>query len=251
MARESEPNSTPDLPPDAPHPDEPHRQGLAQRLNWLRAGVLGANDGIVSVAADDVGVAGAPPAAGAILTAGAAALVGGAISMALGEYVSVSSQSDSEKALIAKERRELEEMPEQELQELAGIYQAKGLSPETAQQVALELTAHDALAAHLSAELHIDQNDVVSPWHAAFASALAFTIGGILPLLAILLTPEAWRIPLTFVVVLLALAFTGGLAAQLGGSSRIRATVRVVVGGAIALVATFLIGMLLGTTGVV
>lgn len=236
---------------EASHPDEPHRQGLAQRLNWLRAGVLGANDGIVSVAAVVVGVAGATPASGAILTAGAAALVGGAISMALGEYVSVSSQSDSEKALIAKERRELEEMPEQELKELAGIYQAKGLSPETAQQVAVELTAHDALAAHLSAELHLDATDVVSPWHAAFASALSFTIGGILPLLAILLTPEAWRITFTFVVVLLALALTGAVAAQIGGSSRIRAVVRVVLGGAIALVATFLVGMLLGTTGVV
>ncbi|MEO6310057.1 MAG: VIT family protein [Leifsonia sp.] len=246
MSRDPERPSAP-----APHPNEPHRQGLAQRLNWLRAGVLGANDGIVSVAAVVVGVAGATPVAGAILTAGAAALVGGAISMALGEYVSVSSQSDSEKALIAKEKRELEESPEQELEELAGIYQSKGLSPETAQQVAIELTAHDALAAHLSAELHIDQNDVVSPWHAAFASALAFTAGAIVPLAAILLTPEAWRIPFTFVVVLLALGFTGAGAAQIGGSSRIRATARVVVGGAIALMATFLVGMLLGTTGVV
>src|SRR6478609_2076630 len=167
--------------------DEPHRSGIAQRLNWLRAGVLGANDGIVSVAAIVVGVAGATTATAPILTAGVAGLVGGAVSMALGEYVSVSSQSDSEKALIEKERRELEEMPEQELAELAGLYEARGLSPETAQQVAIELTAHDVLAAHLSAELNIDADDVVSPWHAAFASALAFTLGGILPLLAILL----------------------------------------------------------------
>jgi VIT1/CCC1 family predicted Fe2+/Mn2+ transporter len=233
-----------------PHADEPHREGLAQRLNWLRAGVLGANDGIVSVAAVVVGVAGATPVAGAILTAGVAALVGGAISMALGEYVSVSSQSDSEKALIAKEIHELEEMPEQELKELAEIYEAKGLSPETAQQVARELTAHDPLAAHLSAELHLDPDDLVSPSHAAFASALSFTLGAILPLLAILLTPQSWRIPFTFVVVLIALALTGAVAAHIGGSSRLRATVRVVVGGAIALVVTFLIGMLLGTAGV-
>jgi len=228
--------STESTPAPDQHPDEPHQGGIAQRLNWLRAGVLGANDGIVSVAAIVVGVAG---------------LVGGAVSMALGEYVSVSSQSDSEKALIEKERRELEEMPEQELAELAGLYEARGLSPETAQQVAIELTAHDVLAAHLSAELNIDADDVVSPWHAAFASALAFTLGGILPLLAILLPPEAWRVPVTFVVVLLALAITGTIAARIGGSSRLRATLRVVIGGAIALVATLLIGALLGTTGVV
>ncbi|KQR54617.1 hypothetical protein ASF88_07585 [Leifsonia sp. Leaf336] len=229
------------------HPDEPHREGLAQRLNWLRAGVLGANDGIVSVAAVVVGVAGATSSVPAIVTAGLAALVGGAISMALGEYVSVSSQRDSEHALIAKERRELEEMPEQELAELTGLYEAKGLKPETARQVAIELTEHDALAAHLSAELGIDQDDVVSPWHAAFASAIAFTIGGILPMLTIL-TPPGIRIPLTFVIVLIALAITGYVAAWIGGASRGRAMLRVVIGGALALAATFAIGALLGTT---
>ncbi|MGH1522635.1 VIT1/CCC1 transporter family protein [Leifsonia sp. L25] len=228
------------------HPDEPHREGLSQRLNWLRAGVLGANDGIVSVAAVVVGVAGATPSIPAILTAGLAALVGGAISMALGEYVSVSSQRDSEHALIAKEKRELAEMPEEELAELTGLYEAKGLKPETARKVAIELTEHDALAAHLSAELGIDQDDVVSPWHAAIASAIAFTIGGILPLLTIL-TPTAIRIPLTFVVVLIALAATGYVAAWIGGASRGKAMIRVVIGGALALAATFAIGALLGT----
>lgn len=232
------------------HPDEPHREGLAQRLNWLRAGVLGANDGIVSVAAVVVGVAGATPEVPAILTAGIAALVGGAISMALGEYVSVSSQRDSEHALIAKERQELAEMPEAELEELTGLYEAKGLRPETARQVALELTERDALTAHLSAELGIDQDDVVSPWHAALASAVAFTVGGILPLLTILLPAEV-RIPITFVVVLAALAITGYVAAWIGGSPRGKAILRVVIGGALALVATFAIGALLGTTGVV
>jgi len=171
--------------------------------------------------------------------------------MALGEYVSVSSQRDSERALIAKERRELEETPEQELAELAGLYEAQGLTPETARQVAVELTEHDVLAAHLSAELGIDPDDVVSPWHAALASAVAFTIGGILPLIPMLLLPVALRVPVTFVVVLLALAITGYVAALIGGSSRWRATVRVVVGGALALAATFAIGTLLGTTGVV
>lgn len=228
------------------HPDEPHREGLSQRLNWLRAGVLGANDGIVSVAAVVVGVAGATPSIPAILTAGLAALVGGAVSMALGEYVSVSSQRDSEHALIAKERKELAEMPDEELAELAGLYEAQGLKPETARQVALELTEHDALRAHLSAELGIDMDDVVSPWHAAIASAISFTIGGILPLLTILTPPEI-RIPLTFVIVLIALAATGYVAAWIGGASRGKAMIRVVIGGALALAATFAIGALLGT----
>jgi len=233
------------------HVGEPHQQGLAQRLNWLRAGVLGANDGIVSVAAVVVGVAGATSELAPILTAGTAALVGGAISMALGEYVSVSSQSDSERALIAKEKRELREMPDEELDELTGLYEAKGLAPETARQVAIELTAHDAVAAHLSAELNIDENDVVSAWHAAIASAVAFTIGALLPMLAILLPPAGVRVPVTFVAVLVALALTGWISAWIGGSSRIRAIVRVVLGGALALVATYVVGSLLGASGVV
>lgn len=233
------------------HVDEPHSSGVAQRLNWLRAGVLGANDGIVSVAAIVVGVAGVTTASAPILTAGVAGLVGGAISMALGEYVSVSSQSDSERALIAKEKRELEETPDEELAELAGIYQSKGLSAKTAHQVAVELTAHDALGAHLSAELNINELDVVSPWHAAGASAIAFTVGAILPLVAVLLPPEAWRVPVTFASVLIALALTGAIGARIGGSSRTKAVVRVVVGGAIALAVTYGIGLLLGTSGIV
>lgn len=230
---------------------EPHGNDIAHRLNWLRAGVLGANDGIVSVAAIVVGVAGATAESGPILTAGVAGVVGGAVSMALGEYVSVSSQSDSQRALIEKERRELAEEPDAELAELTAIYQAKGLAPETAAKVAEELTAHDVLAAHLSAELNIDETDIVSPWHAAFASALAFTIGAVLPMLAILLPPPEIRIPLTFVSVLVALALTGALGAWIGGGSRTKAAVRVVLGGALALAATFLIGNLLGASGVV
>ena len=200
------------------HPHEPHRAGYAGRLNWLRAGVLGANDGIVSVAAIVVGVAGATSDLAPILTAGIAGLVGGAISMALGEYVSVSSQRDSQRALIAKEKGELAEMPEIELAELAGIYEAKGLSPETAKRVADELTAHDALSAHLEAELGIKETDIVSPWQAGGASALAFFIGAVLPLLAILLPPESVRVPVTFAAVLIALAITGATSARIGGS---------------------------------
>jgi VIT1/CCC1 family predicted Fe2+/Mn2+ transporter len=232
------------------HSDEPHREGLAQRLNWLRAGVLGANDGIVSVAAIVVGVAGATQNLAAILTAGIAGLVGGAVSMALGEYISVSSQRDSERALIETGKRELAEMPEGEFEELVGLYRAQGLTEETAVQVARELTDHDVLAAHLSAELNIDEKDVVSPWHAAFASAISFTLGAILPMLSILLPPPGWRVPVTFVAVLVALAITGNVAAYIGGSPRWRAMVRVVIGGAIALAATFTLGALLGTTGI-
>jgi len=230
------------------HPDEPHRQGLSQRLNWLRAGVLGANDGIVSTAAVVVGVAGATSDTGPVLVAGLAALVGGAISMALGEYVSVSSQRDSEHALIQKEKRELAEDPEAELAELVGMYEAQGLSRDTATRVANELTASDALKAHLSVELNIDAEDVVSPWAAAFASAVAFTIGALLPLATILLAPVEIRVPLTFVAVLIALAITGYVAAVLGGARRGRAVLRTVIGGALALAATYAVGVLFGVS---
>jgi VIT1/CCC1 family predicted Fe2+/Mn2+ transporter len=237
--------------PPNQHAGEPHRAGLAQRLNWLRAGVLGANDGIVSVASIVVGVAGAGAASSQVLTAGVAGLVGGAVSMALGEYVSVSSQRDSEHALIAKERWELETAPEEELEELTGLYETKGLTPGTARRVAEELTTHDALTAHLSAELNIEQNDVVSAWHATFASAVSFTIGALLPLAAIMFPPQRLRVPVTFVAVLVALAVTGAVGAHIGGSPRLRATARVVIGGALALIATFSIGALLGQSGVV
>ncbi|GAA3752960.1 VIT family protein [Microbacterium kribbense] len=235
---------------DETHPSEPHAANIGQRLNWLRAGVLGANDGIVSVAAIVVGVAAATNSLGLIFTAGAAGLVGGAVSMALGEYVSVSSQRDTERALIEKERRELEEMPDEELAELTELYEQRGLSAETARTVAVELTAHDALAAHLEVELGINQHDLVNPWHAALSSAVAFTIGALLPMLAVLLTPPSARIAVTFIAVLVALACTGTIAARLGGAPKLRAMLRLVIGGALALVATFVIGMLLGTAGI-
>lgn len=234
------------------HEDEPHdAQGLAARLNWLRAGVLGANDGIVSVAAVLVGVASVTTANGPIITAGAAAVIGGAISMALGEYVSVSSSADAQKALIEKERLELQQMPEAELEELTGLYREKGLSEATARQVAVELTAHDPLKAHLDAELNLDENEVLSPWHAAFASAIAFTVGAILPFLTAVLLPGPLKIPVTFAAVMLALALTGALGAWLGGAKLLRPTIRILIGGAAALAATFGIGSWLGSTGVI
>jgi len=231
------------------HGAEPHdRATFSDGLNKLRAGVLGANDGIVSVAAVVVGVAAATSELAPIVTAGAAAVIGGAISMALGEYVSVASARDSQAALIAKERRELAEMPEEELAELAGIYQAKGLSSATALKVAEELTAHDALGAHLDVELHIDEHEVLKPWQAAIASFVAFLLGAVLPMLAILLPPAEMRIPITFVATLIALGITGALGARLGGSPMLRPTLRVLIGGAGALAVTFAIGALLGTT---
>ena len=229
---------------------EPHEGGIAERLNWLRAAVLGANDGIVSTAATVVGVAGVTNTAAPILIAGTAAVVGGSVSMALGEYVSVSSQRDSQQALIEKERQELREDPEGELLELAGLYEQKGLTAATARRVAAELTEHDALAAHLAVELNIDELEVVNPWHAAFASAAAFAAGAVLPLLAILLPPAEFRIPVTFIAVLAALAITGAVSAHVGGSSRRRAMIRLVIGGALAMAFTFLVGTLLGTTGI-
>jgi vacuolar iron transporter family protein len=232
----------------AAHGGEPHAAGLGSRLNWLRAGVLGANDGIVSVAGLVVGVAGATLQRAPILTAGVAGLVAGAVSMALGEYVSVSSQRDTELAQLATEKRELAQTPDAELAELAAIYQAKGLTPATAHTVAVELTAHDALAAHVEAELKLDPDHLTSPWQAAGASALAFTVGALLPLLAILLPPASWRVPVTVGVVLAALALTGALSARIGGSTIHRAVLRVVLGGALGLAATYGIGHLVGAT---
>jgi vacuolar iron transporter family protein len=228
----------------ATHPQEPHSGGTAGRLNWLRAAVLGANDGIVSVAGIVIGVAGATTNRGPIFTAG---LVAGAVSMALGEYVSVSSQRDSERAQIKQEKRELATSPEAELTELTALYEAKGLSAATAHTVAVELSARGALAAHLDAELHIDPADIPSPVQAAGASALSFTSGAVLPMLAILLPPVGLRVPVTFVAVLIALGLTGALSARLGGSDVRRAVLRVVIGGALGLAFTYGVGHLFGT----
>jgi vacuolar iron transporter family protein len=220
------------------------------RLNWLRAGVLGANDGIISTAGLVIGVASATSALGPIVTAGVAGVVAGAVSMALGEYVSVSSQRDAERALLERERRELAEDPEGELAELAAIYRSKGLSEETAKVVATELTARDPFAAHVEAELGIDPDDLTNPWHAAISSGVAFTVGAVLPLLAIVLAPADARIAVTFAAVIVALALTGTVSARLGGARHGRAVGRLVGGGAVAMVVTFAIGRLLGVSGI-
>jgi len=229
---------------------EPHRLNFAPRLNWLRAGILGANDGIVSIAALVVGVAAATSDPGPILIAGTAGIIAGSLSMALGEFVSVSSQRDSEASLIKRERQELEEHPEAELQELAELYQQRGLSASTAALVAQELTEHDAVAAHLEAELGINELELTNPWHAAISSALAFLAGSILPMVAIVLGPESIRIPLTFAASLLALGITGGVGAYLGQSPVLRPVFRVMGGGALALVISWGIGTALGVSGI-
>jgi VIT1/CCC1 family predicted Fe2+/Mn2+ transporter len=233
--------------PVGPHEDEPHQEGFNSRLNWLRAGVLGANDGIVSTAGIVMGAAGATNGRTTILIAGVAGLVAGALSMAAGEYVSVSTQRDSEEALLEKERRELEEDPSDELAELAGLYVDKGLSEDLALEVARQLTEHDALGAHAEAELGIDPDDLTNPWHAAWASMLAFTLGALLPLLTITLVPAGFREWVTAAVVTLALALTGYISARLGRGPRRRAIVRNIAGGLFAMAATYAVGAALGT----
>jgi VIT1/CCC1 family predicted Fe2+/Mn2+ transporter len=229
------------------HPDEPHQEGFNDRLNWLRAGVLGANDGIVSVAGIVLGVAGATTDRTAILVAGVAGLVAGAMSMAAGEYVSVSTQRDSEEALLAKEKRELTEDPDDELAELAGLYAAKGLDPDLALEVAKQLTEKDALGAHAEAELGIDPDDLTSAWNAAFASMVSFTIGALLPLLTILLVTPDLRVWVTVVAVTAALALTGWASARFGYGSAKRAILRNIGGGLLAMAVTHLVGQAVGT----
>lgn len=219
------------------------------KLNWLRAGVLGANDGIVSIAGLVVGVAGATTSVGIILAAGIAGIIAGAISMAAGEYVSVSSSRDTEKALLERERFELEHYPQEELEELAYLYVQKGLSEKTAVQVAKELTEHDAIAAHFDAELKIDPENLMNPWHAAFASAISFFVGALIPLIAIMLPPNSLRIPIAFSSVLVALVITGIVSATVGRANIWRATLRVVIGGALAMSITYAIGSFFGVHG--
>ena len=241
--------NAPESPADAvgPHDDEPHEQGINDRMNWLRAGVLGANDGIVSTAGIVLGVAGATTDRTAILVAGIAGLAAGAMSMAAGEYVSVSTQRDSEEALLAKEKRELREDPEDELAELAGIYVDKGLEPDLALEVARQLTEKDALGAHAEAELGIDPDDLTNPWNAAIASMVAFTLGALLPLLTILLATADLRVAVTVVAVVIALAGTGWASVRFGYGPPSRAVVRNVLGGLLAMAVTYGIGQLVGT----
>jgi len=221
--------------------------GLGAKLNWLRAAVLGANDGVVSGAGITIGVAAADPAnLSAIMLAGVAGLLAGASAMAMGEYVSVSSQRDTEEALISRERHDLEHTPEAEFDELVDLYRSQGLSEATARTVVEELSAHNTLAAHLRAEFGVHQEELTTPWHAAIASAVSFTAGFLLPLVSMLLCPVGLRIPVTVSVGLVGLFFTGWASAVISGSPKTRPIVRNVVGGSVAMLLTWGISRLFG-----
>ncbi|MFZ4719676.1 MAG: VIT1/CCC1 transporter family protein [Ilumatobacteraceae bacterium] len=224
-----------------------HSEGhYAHRVGWLRAMVLGANDGIISTAALLVGVAAADSSRSALLTAGTAGLVAGAVSMGLGEYVSVSSQRDTERSDIAKETWELEHLADHELEELTAIYRGKGLDADLAHQVAVQLTEHDALGTHLRDELGIEPGELAKPLQAAWSSTIAFSIGAAIPLIAAALASASARIAAIMLVTMLSLVGLGYLGARLGGAPRGRSIARVVIGGALAMAITMAVGKLFG-----
>jgi len=223
---------------------EQHRM---ERIGWLRAAVLGANDGIVSTASLIVGVAAASAGRSEVLVAGIAGLVAGAMSMAAGEYVSVSSQADTEQADLERERRELATEPEKEFDEMTSIYMKRGLDESLAKQVATQLMSKDALAAHMRDELGLSEVTAANPIQAAMASAATFAVGAALPLLLVLIVPLGNLVVVEFVMSLLFLALLGAVAAKAGGSSVIKASLRVAFWGAFAMGLTALIGRLFGT----
>jgi VIT1/CCC1 family predicted Fe2+/Mn2+ transporter len=220
---------------------------LSHRSNWLRAGVLGANDGILSTASLVLGVAASGASGTAIVIAGVAGLVAGALSMAAGEYVSVSSQRDAEQADMRLEARELRRDPTGELRELAGIYEQRGLPPALASEVAMSLSRGGALRAHARDELGLDEARLARPFQAAWTSALAFSAGASLPLVAVAITPAGARVAATVLVTLIALGLLGDVGARLGGAPRRGATIRVVAWGAVAMAVTAAIGALVGS----
>ena len=224
-----------------------HREvHLSHRSNWLRAAVLGANDGILSTASLVLGVAASGASGAAIVTAGSAGLVAGALSMAAGEYVSVSSQRDAEQADLRLEERELRRDPRGELRELAGVYEQRGLPPALANDVAVALSRRGALAAHARDELGLDEDRLARPFQAAWTSALSFATGATLPLLAVVVVPAGARVAVTVAVTLIALASLGDLGARLGGAPPVRAAIRVLAWGSVAMAITAGIGALVG-----
>jgi vacuolar iron transporter family protein len=220
---------------------------LSGRAAWLRAAVLGANDGLISTASLMVGVAGANSSRSAILVAGIAGLTAGALSMAAGEYVSVSSQRDTERADLDRERSELAVEPEAELAELASIYERRGLSPGLARQVAVELSQHDRLPIHAREELGFDIATLAKPVQASAVSALSFTVGALLPVLIVAIAPASSRLPLTVAATLIGLVILGLVGARLGGAPPLRAAIRVLIGGTLALSIALGIGRLTGS----
>ena len=230
-------------PVPAPDPGE----GLNTRLNALRAGVMGANDGIISTAGIVVGVAGAAVSDGALFAAGVAGVAAGALSMAVGEYVSVSSQRDAQRAVLVRQQAQLNADPTGELHKLAGVIAQEGVEPNVACQVSQQLTGADPTRAHARFRLGIDPDELSNPWHAGLASMLAFLAGALIPLAAILLSPREAAIPITATAVIVALLITGVTSAQLGRAPKRRAALRNVAGGALAMTITYVIGALIGT----
>jgi vacuolar iron transporter family protein len=228
-------------------PEQLQATQIASKLNWLRAGVLGANDGIVSTSSIIFGVAGASASHATLILAGIAATAAGAMSMAAGEYVSVSSQRDLEEAELAAEREEIAADPEGELAELTRLLEGRGIASELAEQVAVQLTERDALTAHARLEIGIDPSAVSNAWAAALASMIAFTAGGVIPLLAMIFAPRAIGIWVSGVAVVLALALTGLISALLGGAPAGRSIARNVFGGLLAMAVTFGVGKIAGT----
>lgn len=228
-------------------PPVPQIVEIASKLNWLRAGVLGANDGIVSTSALIFGVAGADASHTTVVLAGIAAIAAGAMSMAVGEYVSVSSQRDVEEAQLAIEREYIAQHPQQALEQLTTLLESRGMKPKVASEAAFQLSKHDALGSHARVELGIDPKAVVNPSHAALASMTAFTVGGLIPLLSMVLAPRAIEIWVSGVAVLIALGLSGSISAWLGGTSRSIAIARTVAGGLLAMAITYGIGKIAGT----
>lgn len=218
---------------------------MNQKLNVLRAGVLGANDGIVSTAGIVLGVAGATSNTTTLLISGLAGLVSGALSMGGGEYVSVSTQKDTEKAVIEEEKVQHRENYAGEIDELAQIYKENGLSDDLAKKVAVELMKKDSIAAHAAVELGVNPDEYVNPWHAAISSVISFSVGAVLPLLSIILLPASIRVAVTVVAVLLALALTGYVSAHLGGARKRTAIIRNMVVGALTMIITYTVGHLI------
>ena len=225
-----------------------HERHATTRIGWLRAAVLGANDGLLSTASLLVGVAAAGVSRSVLLTTGVAGLVAGATSMAVGEYSSVSSQRDAEKADLSTEREELATAPRSELAELQGIYVRRGLSVDLAGQVAAELTAHDALGSHARDELGLNPDELARPVQAAVTSAVSFSIGAVIPILCAVLAGRSLRIVTCVVITLIALAVLGAVGAELGNASRRRGALRVLIGGAIAMAVTSLVGRVVGSS---
>lgn len=222
------------------------KTSIAAKLNWLRAGVLGANDGIISTDGVVMGVAATGAALGEIATAGMAAVTAGAVSMALGEYVSVSAQRDTERAMISQHAEEVRDTPDDLEADIVSTLEKRGLNPETARVAAQELAAGDLLHAHLMVHHNVDSKELTNPWAAALSSAVAFLLGSIFPLVAVAVAPAGARGPVILIATVVALCVTGGISAMLSEGSTVRSVTRLVVGGALAMAITYGLGYLFG-----